>query len=98
MKDKLLSILTSVFATLLGLGVAVVGVYVIAPSDGWQAVTTLGLGLLTSGGSALASIVRGLGDARTKDASRERGHIDVQAIGALAGVAFALVMLAVAHS
>lgn len=97
MKDKLLSIITSVFATLLGLGVAVVGVYVIAPSDGWQAVTTLGLGLLTSGGSALASIVKKLSEPEPP----ARGHIDVQAIGALAGVAFAialLVMLAVGHA
>lgn len=97
MKDKMLSVLTSVFATLLGLGVAVVGVYVLAPADGWQAVTALGLGLLTTGGSTLAAIVKKLSD----PGPPARGHLDVQAIGALAGVAFAvalLVMLVVGHA
>jgi hypothetical protein len=87
--------LTSVIATILGSALAVVSVCLLRPAlapDGdlyWGGLFGIGLGLATTGASLLGSGARGGG-------TDQRGSIDVQALGAAAGVAFALALVLMA--
>lgn len=82
------ALLTSAIATVLGLGLVLLSVFVVEPAiavgesnAGWQALLGVGLTLMTVGGSVLAQLAQSLG-------SSQRGGIDITALlGAICIVA-----------
>lgn len=90
------SLFTSALTTIIGVALILVSVCLLRPAlapdgDGWWgSLFVLGLGFASAGGSLLGvNVARG----GTPD---QRGQVDVQALGAVAGVAFALLLLIVA--
>lgn len=84
------ALLTSAVATLLGLGLVLLAIFVVEPAiavgesnAGWQALLGVGLTLMSVGGSVLAQLAQSLG-------SSQRGHARAAVLWTIAGLGLAL--------